>query len=156
MFEREVLVAGFAVYQGKEVFSRLAERMVEIPELRVRFFLEIRRNPGDTALASELVRRFVARFRTKEWPGEKLPELYCDPRSLEANREKRSSLHAKCVVIDREVAFVTSANFTEAAQERNIEVGALIRSEAFANDLHRQFDLLLEANALVRVFIPNS
>ena len=63
---REVLVAGFAVYQGKEVFRRLAERMVEVPELHVLFFLDIRRNHGDTTLASELVCRYVARFRTKE------------------------------------------------------------------------------------------
>ncbi len=153
---REVLVAGFAVYQGKEVFRRLAERMVEIPELRVRFFLDIRRSHGDTTLASELVWKFLAKFRSKDWPGQKLPELYYDPRSLDESREKRSSLHAKCVVIDRAVAFVTSANFTEAAQERNIEVGALIKSQAFAWDLHRQFDLLVEANSLVRVFVPNA
>jgi len=152
---REVLVAGFAVYQGKEVFRRLAERMVEIPELGVRFFLDIRRNHGDTTLASELVWKFVSRFRSKEWPGEQLPELYYDPRSLDENQEKRSSLHAKCVLIDRKVAFVTSANFTEAAQERNIEVGALIKSTAYASDLHRQFDLLVEANALVRVLVPS-
>lgn len=139
---QEVLVAGFAVYQGKDVFRRLAERMVAIPELRVRFFLDIRRNHGDTTIASELVWKFLARFRSKDWPGEKLPELYYDPRSLDAGQEKRSSLHAKCVLIDRNVAFVTSANFTEAAQERNIEVGALIKSSAFASDLHRQFDLL--------------
>lgn len=153
---REVLVAGFAVYQGKEVFRRLVERMVEVPELHVRFFLDIRRNHGDTTIASELVWRFVTRFRTKEWPGEKLPELYYDPRSLNENQEKRSSLHAKCVVIDQELSFVTSANFTEAAQERNIEVGALIKSPAFAFDLHRQFDLLVEANALARIYIPTT
>ena len=32
----EVLVAGFAVCQGRDVFRRLAERMVEVPGLRVR------------------------------------------------------------------------------------------------------------------------
>ena len=153
---REVLVAGFAVYQGKEVFRRLAERMTEIPELRVRFFLDIRRNPGDTTLASELVRKFLAKFRSKDWPGEKLPELYYDPRSLDVGGEKRSSLHAKSVVIDRAVAFVTYANFTQAAQERNIEVGALIKSSTFASDLHRQFDLLVEADALVRIFVRDA
>jgi len=151
----DVLIAGFAVYQGKEVFRRLAERMLEIPDLRVRFVLDIRRGQNDTTLSSELIRRFLHRFRTSEWPDVKLPELFYDPRSLDEKQEKRSSMHAKCIVVDRRISFVTSANFTEAAQERNIEVGALIKSTAFASDLHRQFDLLVEVNALVRVLVPS-
>lgn len=147
----EVLVAGFAVYQGLEVFARLAERMAEHPALRVRLFLDIRREWGDQTASSELVWRFLTRFRTAEWPGEKLPELYYDPRSLEEKKDERSSLHAKCVVIDRKLAFVTSANFTKAAQTRNIEVGALVRSEHFARELARHFDALAAAGLVVSV-----
>jgi hypothetical protein len=146
--EAEVLVAGFAVYQGRAVFKRLAERMEERPGLRVRLFLDVQRPPMDTSLHSELLRRFLHRFRTKEWPGEWTPELYHDPRSLEADTVKRSSLHAKCVIIDRRVAFVTSANFTEAAQARNIEVGALIRCPQFAAKLAEHFEALAESGVL--------
>ena len=138
----EVLVAGFAVYQGRDVFRRLAERMTEVPGLRVRLYLDVRRPYGDATPASELAWKFATRFRTEEWPGETLPELYYDPRSLDENQDKRSSLHAKCVVVDRRVALVTSANFTEAAQSRNIEVGSLIRSATFAQELARHFETL--------------
>ncbi|NCX99490.1 MAG: phospholipase, partial [Planctomycetia bacterium] len=41
--------------------------------------------------------------------------------------ESRASLHAKCVIVDRGRALVTSANFTDAAQRKNIEVGVDIR-----------------------------
>ena len=41
-------------------------------------------------------------------------------------------LHAKAVVADDEAVFVTSANLTEAALDRNIELGVLIRDRAFA------------------------
>lgn len=41
-------------------------------------------------------------------------------------------MHAKCVVTDETAAFLTSANFTEAAQERNIEVGLLSREPRIA------------------------
>lgn len=145
----EVLVAGFAVYQGRDVFRRLAERMAEVPGLRVRLFLDVRRPYGDTTPASELVWKFVTRFRNDEWPGESMPELYYDPRSLEENADKRSSLHAKCVVVDRRVALVTSANFTEAAQTRNIEVGSLIRSSGFAASLAGHFEALMSGNQLL-------
>jgi phosphatidylserine/phosphatidylglycerophosphate/cardiolipin synthase-like enzyme len=46
---------------------------------------------------------------------------------------------------------VTSANFTEAAQERNIEVGVLLEDEAFARALRQQVDSLVQAGALRRV-----
>ncbi|MGH7169930.1 MAG: DISARM system phospholipase D-like protein DrmC [Gemmataceae bacterium] len=146
--EEEVLVAGFAVYQGRDVFKRLAERMSERPTLRVRFFLDVHRDPGDTSLAEEVLRRFSRRFQSHEWPGGRLPELYYDPRSLDLEVAKRSSLHAKCIVVDRGVAFVTSANFTEAAQTRNIEVGALIRCKRFAARLTEQFMALVDTGLL--------
>lgn len=146
--EKEVLVAGFAVYQGRAVFKRLAERMEERPDLRVRFFLDVQRHPGDTTLADDLLRRFFHNFRSHEWPGQKMPELYYDPRSLDLESVKRSSLHAKCIVVDRRVALVTSANFTEAAQTRNIEAGALVHSEPFAAQLVRHFESLADVGEL--------
>jgi phosphatidylserine/phosphatidylglycerophosphate/cardiolipin synthase-like enzyme len=149
--EREVLVAGFAVYQGRSIFSGLAERMAELPGLQVRLFLDVQRHPMDKSPSEELVRRFAERFRSHEWPGAKLPELYYDPRSLDPDAVKRSSLHAKCVVVDRCTALVTSANFTEAAQERNIEVGALIRDGRFAVRLASHFDSLADVGLLRRV-----
>ena len=45
---------------------------------------------------------------------------------------ERPSLHAKCLIIDRREALITSANFTEAAQQRNVEVGVVIRHEPLA------------------------
>ena len=41
-------------------------------------------------------------------------------------------LHAKAVVVDDRAAFVTSANLTEAALDRNIEVGVLSRERTLA------------------------
>jgi phosphatidylserine/phosphatidylglycerophosphate/cardiolipin synthase-like enzyme len=149
--QSEVLIAGFAVYQGKEVFQKLAESMEQNLDLRVRLILDIRRSLGDTAGASELVWKFVTRFKNLEWPSKTLPELFYDPRSLEENQEKRSSMHAKCVCIDRKIALVTSANFTEAAQNRNLEVGALIKSSSFTEQLVRHFESLIKAGLLVPV-----
>jgi len=143
-----VLVAGYAVYQGKAVFSSLADRMAEIPNLTVQLFLDVQRTHGDTSDSAELVTRFVRRFKSQEWPGETLPEVFYDPRSLETDQKKKASLHAKCVVVDEEQAFISSANFTEAAQERNIEVGLLIRSQRISKQLAQHFRSLAAAGAL--------
>lgn len=143
-----VLVAGYAVYKGKEVFRALAERMEARPELKVEMFLDIQRGRGDTTIAEDLVRRFADRFKTKEWPGQRMPDIYYDPRALEMDRTKKAALHAKCVVVDHSVAFVSSANFTEAAQNRNIEVGALIKSPSYAARLVHHFQALAAAGLL--------
>jgi phosphatidylserine/phosphatidylglycerophosphate/cardiolipin synthase-like enzyme len=54
-------------------------------------------------------------------------------------------------VVDDRVAFVTSANLTEAAQQRNIEAGVLVEGEGFARSLRAQFDALVDAGALRRL-----
>jgi hypothetical protein len=146
--EREILIAGYAVYHGREVFRALAARMDADPALQVTMLLDIRRAPGDTSLASEIVKRFTAEFRSKHWPGNRLPAIYYDPRALETDRTRHAALHAKCAIIDRRLALVTSANFTPAAQTKNIEVGALIRSPRFAAHLAEHFDALIRCGAV--------
>lgn len=147
----DVVVVGFAVYQGKDVFHSLVERMARVTSLRVRLFLDIRRRYGDTTRSTDLVWQFINHFRSTDWPGEKLPEIFYDPRSLDENQEKRSSMHAKCVVVDRRLSLVTSANFTEAAQTRNIEVGTLVRSETFSRSLVNHFESLVTTGDLVSI-----
>ncbi len=146
-----LLVAGYAVYQGKDVFRTLAERMDEHPDLKVEMYLDIQRGYKDTTIAEDLVRRFAHRFKTEQWPGTRFPELYYNPRSLEMDPKQKAALHAKCVVVDRAVAFVSSANFTEAAQNRNIEVGALIKSPAYATRLVHHFQALAAAGLLCAI-----
>ena len=146
----EVLLVGYAVHQGKRVFERLAVRMDEQPSLKVWVCLDISRKQTDTSLPQEIVRRFANDFCEKHWPGKRLPELYYDPRSLSDSRDKRSSLHAKCVVIDRRVALITSANFTEAAQQRNIEAGVIVKYLLFVERLVGYFEGLKETKQLVR------
>lgn len=127
--EREVILVGYAIHNGKKLFQRLAERMAENPNLKVWFCLHIFRKPGDTSLNSEIVARFAREFATKHWPWEPRPEVYYDPRCLSQDPSLRTSMHAKCVVVDRKTALITSANFTEAARERNIEAGIVIHYE---------------------------
>ena len=131
----------------------MADRMQQTPGLRVRMFLDIQHSCGDTTMASLLVRRFAERFRTEQWPlARPLPDVYYDPRSLNVDLERRACLHAKCVVVERQHAYVSSANFTEAAQERNIEVGLLVRSRRLAEQLTNHFDALLDAGLLEQAF----
>ncbi len=148
-----VLVAGYAVYQGRRVFQALADRMLDKPGMKVQLFLDVRRGPGDTSRADEIVKRFAEHFRRHDWPQERpLPELYYFPSSLEDTVDKRAALHAKCVIVDGQRVFVSSANFTEAAQERNIEVGVVVNSPIISERLTRHFKSLLNEGFLAKLF----
>ncbi len=150
--ERSVMVAGFVVYEGRAIFETLAARMDAHPTLSVRFFLNVGRAWGDTTSTdSELLRIFAEEFRAKQWPGTRLPEVFYDRRALSTVRGPRAALHAKCVVVDDARALVTSANFTEAAQERNIEAGTPVHEAGFARALRAQFEALVNTGELRRV-----
>ena len=152
--QSEILLAGYAVHNGAALFAPLASRMQRTPSLKVTFCLDIRRPQGDTSLDSEVVWRFAKEFREKHWPWEHRPRIFFDPRSLIHGAE-RAALHAKCVVVDGSAALVTSANFTEAAQKRNIEVGVLIRYSPLAGRLAAYFHALIFSGQLVECAVAD-
>jgi phosphatidylserine/phosphatidylglycerophosphate/cardiolipin synthase-like enzyme len=151
--ERSVLVSGYAIFQGKQVFASLAKRMLEVETLRVRLFLNVARTHQSVASGSQLLHSFASEFRNEQWPGPRLPEIFYDPRSIALGMGPKACLHAKCVVVDERYAFVTSANLTEAAQERNIEAGVVIDDRHLAKALVGQFESLVEAGALLRLAV---
>lgn len=152
----EVLLVGYAIHDGKKLFARLAERMAELPELAVSFCLDIQRPLRDTSLDSEIVARFEARFRERHWPWAPMPRVFYDPRSLCQDRTEPSSLHAKCVVIDRRIALISSANFTESALTRNVEAGVLLRDPSMAHRLDAYFRALCSSGSFKECCLQSS
>lgn len=148
---RFVLVSGYAVHEGASIFDTLAERWRELPSLAVWLCLNIQRQAGDARSDSEIVRDFESRFFAWHWPWSPRPALFYDPRALATNPAERAVLHAKCVVVDDEVALVTSANLTEAAYYRNIECGVLVNDAVFARQLGDQFRGLVTSGGLREV-----
>ena len=61
------------------------------------------------------------------------------------------SVHAKCAVADGAVAFITSANVSSAAMERNMELGVLTRGGAIPDNLDRHLDGLVTTGVVERV-----
>ena len=76
--------------------------------------------------------------------------MYYDPRSVETGGAE-GVLHAKAVVADEESVFITSANLTAAAWDRNIELGLLVRDRALAATTVIHFRTLIEKDLLRRL-----
>ena len=167
--KRHVTIAGYSFDQGAGVFELLHRAIVE-RAVHVRFFLDIhqlqarldqqvgkerrksRMAPlkaakGDSAEAYGS--SVIGLFLDLHWPfdGPK-PELFYDPRT--ADPKSYASLHAKCLIVDHERSLITSANFTDRGQTRNIEVGALIHDKGYATALERQWSNLVESGGVVR------
>lgn len=145
--ELSVWAITYAFFEGPKAFEVLARRMDQRPDLNVTLLLNIQRKRGDTSSADMLVVRFAERFWTTDWPGTSKPQVFYDPRSLEAGGPA-GVLHAKAAVVDGESVFITSANLTEAALDRNIEVGLLLRDPALAANVSRHFEVLIDRELL--------
>ena len=149
--ESHVLIATFVIYDGMSVFARLAERLRLHPEIEVELYVNLPSESGRNEDERDDAARFIESFARRHWPSDvPLPALYYDPESRK-HGAKRVTLHAKCVVVDRRWAFVTSANFTEAAQERNIEAGVLLDHPRLAEALAGQFGALKKSGRLKRM-----
>ncbi|WP_437329968.1 phospholipase D-like domain-containing protein [Sorangium sp. So ce381] len=172
LFERarqHVLVAGYSIDHGAELFASLhrgmvdhgvtADLFVDVDQLAKRLE-QAARGAGQSwpLVSAPLVaakgnvargQAVVALFFRLMWPfGDPRPVVYFDPRT--ADRQSAVSLHAKCVVIDHEYTLITSANFTDRGQTRNLEAGVAIEDQGFAASLERQWLNLVDAGVVVR------
>lgn len=145
---RSLWASTYAFFDGELAFKALAEKMDALPGLDVTLLLNIHRGRGVTTAADHLVRSFADSFWKREWPGASRPTVFYDPRSV-ATEGPQGVLHAKGVVADEEVVFVTSANFTEAALDRNIEMGLLHRDRHLALTVVRHFQTLIDRKLLL-------
>ncbi|MGI9822193.1 DISARM system phospholipase D-like protein DrmC [Agromyces sp. Marseille-Q5079] len=64
--------------------------------------------------------------------------------------------HSKVVIVDSRVAFITSANLSEAAHEKNLEAGVLIRDSGFASVMRQRFSSLYNEGHLYALDPPHS
>lgn len=159
---RSVLIANYsfdrphprdreAIARAHSLWQPLADAMTAIPGLDVRMLVNVARDDDHRPSrdADDWVADFKHRFREHLWPGEaRRPALFYDPRALEADRSRRAIMHAKCVVVDAETVFLSSANFTHAGHERNIEAGLVVPDRSLARRLTEQFEALISQGSL--------
>lgn len=153
-FKKRLLIVGFSLHDGAKIFKRLSERMDAEPDLEVTFCFNVTRKFGETTTAEDLIEKFKSDFRNKNWPKSSIrkPAIYHFPTSLLIG-PTTTSLHAKCYIVDREMALVTSANISNAAQRRNMEAGVLIRHPLMVDRLYNYFSGAIDKGVLQRLVI---
>lgn len=76
-----------------------------------------------------------AKYRTYHWP-------------IDRREPPEAKLHAKAVIIDSRDVLLTSANMTNAAYDKNIELGVLCRGGGVARQVQAHFDALIARGVL--------
>ena len=145
----ELLLVGYAIHNAQLLFDHIQNKMILNKDLEVTICLNIKRETGDNSLDIEIVSRFIDEFKHNYWKWKKVPKIYYYPRSLKQENFIHSSLHAKCIIADRSSALITSANFTKAAQERNIELGIIVKYKPLVERIARYFDHLEMNKSLI-------
>jgi phosphatidylserine/phosphatidylglycerophosphate/cardiolipin synthase-like enzyme len=145
--QRSVIVGGYS-FDTPEILEPL-HRVMKERGVNAMLFLDIEGTAETVAGADAFATAAIDRFLREVWTfGAPKPDIYYDPRTA-APGPPWASLHAKCVVVDDERALITSANFTDRGQTRNIEAGVLIEDSGFAGELAGQWRQLV-SEGLVR------
>ena len=76
-----------------------------------------------------------AKYRIYHWP-------------IDRREPPDAKLHAKAVIVDSRDVLLTSANMTNAAYDKNIELGVLCRGGSVARQVQHHFDSLMARGVL--------
>lgn len=145
---RSVIVGGYA-FDKPEILEPLHRVMAE-RGVTAQLFMDIKGEAASVQSADAFATEVVDTFFRKVWTfGSPKPDVFYDPRTA-VRGPPWASLHAKCIVVDEERTLITSANFTERGQTRNIEAGVLIEDRGFAEELGAQWRQLIAARLVHR------
>jgi cardiolipin synthase len=140
---QSLFISSFAVYKAKNVLQKLSDAIER--GINVSLLLETPES---------------SHFKIKIDPLQILPKTILDhaniliwpfQRRIKNEKHEGGSLHAKFVIQDDSRLFISSANLTESAFERNIELGVLITDEKLISDLKDHIEDLINKSVLVNI-----
>jgi cardiolipin synthase A/B len=136
---KNLFVVSYVVYEVEAISKALmnaARRNVKIDVLLERST----ENGGKVTVDSiKKIRETIPSANIYIWDGKKGVDI---PGSYPG------SVHAKCAVADNSIAFITSANLSPAAMERNMELGVLVRGGHLPDELHQHLMSLVTTDTI--------
>ena len=131
-----LFLVSFVAYHVRSVIDALQQAIDRAVQVRV-LFEQSQEHGGQVTVDSiAMLRRAVPNAQLYEW------------NKATGDASATASVHAKCAVADGTVAFVTSANLSGAAMERNMELGVLVRGGQVPRLLDRHLTALVTTRQL--------
>ena len=136
---KEILLVSFAIYRVDRLLEALCSAMTS--GVVVTVVAETSKdNEGTSSFdMTTSLRKKLPKARFLHWP--------LDMRGAD-EKGNIGALHAKCAVVDRSKLFISSANLTDFALTKNMELGVLIQDQALAERVSAHFDHLIAEGVL--------
>jgi cardiolipin synthase A/B len=136
-----ILMVTFAAYKIEKLTESIKRALSG--NVKVKFILEFSEE-SDNQLSFSAINAIDEEIL-------KQSEIFYWPRDMRECNEKGhpGKLHAKCAVIDDSL-IISSANLTDDAFNRNMEMGVLLRSRKLADSVYGHFGDLMKGNILRR------
>lgn len=136
--KRELFLVSFVAKDWKRVIDALVKS--DARGITIRVLLEASKGDGGTLDGdqSRLLIEAVPNVELYRW----------------TNRESEHQggrVHAKIALADDDTVFITSANFTGYAMEKNLEAGVLIKGGGTPQDISRHLKGLIDLDTITRV-----
>ena len=137
--QRRILLVTFAAHRIAHLCQHLSAAVARGVELTL---IVEREDESEGQLSVDALQAF------KELPLRKIQVLYWPIENRGHNEAGRpGKLHAKCAILD-DTAIIGSANFTDDAFNRNIELGVMLRGPVLVESLFSHFEELKRKGAL--------
>lgn len=133
--KQELFITSFVAYKADAILRALRKALEK--GVRVLILLELSEEFGGGVS-----------FDTVKSMREALPEARVLTWEEKADKFHGGKVHAKVAVADFELCFLSSANLTEHAMERNMEAGLLIKGGSTPKQLHVHLKSLLASNVI--------
>jgi len=140
-----LFISSFAVYKAKKVLKKIEDALDK--GIQVSILLETPES---------------SHFKIKIDPLKILPKAILDSATIliwpfnkrvKNEKDDGGSLHTKFIIQDDSRLFISSANLTESAFERNIELGVLISDRKVIKNLKDHINNLIIKNILIKIVL---
>jgi phosphatidylserine/phosphatidylglycerophosphate/cardiolipin synthase-like enzyme len=135
----KVFIVSYVSFNLPEIDESIRQALKR--NVQVNLLLETAdKRTGDRFLSDAI--RYMEKFigiNVFQWPAKNRPPV----------GQSVASVHAKCAVADGREAFVTSANLTEAAMDKNIELGLLLTGGDVPKEISDHLFSLVDQNVII-------
>ena len=138
--ESKLFMTSFVAYKIDKVMKALENALEK--GVKVEILLELSTKEGGKVDADS-----IKTFKQSLPPA----DIYTWRPANDSEGNWAGAVHAKCAVADGKMAFITSANLTSAALEKNMELGVLFRGGSIPDKLSRHLEALVATGVIVPV-----
>jgi phosphatidylserine/phosphatidylglycerophosphate/cardiolipin synthase-like enzyme len=167
--QKELLIVTHSIYKAEKILESVVRRQAQGVKVTICYNIS-RNSPQNKGLPAQKILDKERQSFIKTWgDNNPIPQVYYFPLSLwrpsdpgvpaEAlpalagiNEFEFPVLHTKCIIADRTLALVTSANLSDSAQRRNLELGVLIKNPSYAQKVSNYFDGAIKTKVLLPLF----